>query len=116
MIRSMRWMRADHRNLMKATGWTLSAGKYGAGVEQIASITRENLLDISGAPLIPAIHLRAGGPLQMEFLFLQSQGKIPSTVPWETVRSCFDTELAKSILSAADGSGLDAFRFAADSP
>jgi len=115
-------MRADHRNLMKATGWALSAGnaltagKYGAGVEQIASITKESLLDISGAPMVPPVHLRTGGPFQMEFLFLQSQGKIPPTVSWDTVRSCFDTELAKSILSAADGYGLDAFRFAADSP
>jgi len=122
MIRSVRWMRADHRNLMKATGWTLSAGnalaagKYGASAEQIASITKDSLLDISGAPLIPPVHLRDGGPLQAEFLFLQSQGKIPSTVPWETLRSCFDTELAKSVLSAADRHGLDAFRFASDSP
>jgi ABC-type amino acid transport substrate-binding protein len=122
MIRSVRWMRADHRNLMKTTGWTLSSGKtlasgnFGATIEQIASITRESLLDISGAPLIPPIHLRIGGPLQMEFLFLQSQGKIPSTVSWETVRACFDTELAKSILSSSEGYGLDEFRYAADTP
>ncbi len=122
MIRSVRWMRADFRNLLTASGWTVAAeealrsGEHQSSIEQIASVTKENLLNLSGVPLIPPNHLRAEGDLQNKFLFLKSKGMIPATDSWETVLSCFDTELARSLLSSPAEHRLDTFRFSPDTP
>jgi ABC-type nitrate/sulfonate/bicarbonate transport system substrate-binding protein len=120
VIRAVHWMRADHRNLLNASEWTVAAGealagrKYGCTAEQIVILAGKNLVDVAGAPILPQSHLRQDGPLHKEFLFLQSQGKIPASVAWETVVSCFDPELAKAVLSSPVRYRVDEFRYSGD--
>jgi len=122
IIRSVNWMREDHQNLVKASRWALSAtetlapGGNGATIEQIAMLTSEDLLDLAEAPRIPSTHIRTDGPLHKEFLFLQSQGKIPSAVAWETAGACFDLVLAKSVFSFPEQYNLRDYLYSPDTP
>jgi NitT/TauT family transport system substrate-binding protein len=104
-VRALRWMKADERNLLRAAGWTLEAGRGLKGsppdwsVEQIAAIVRTDSLKLISDPFIPAGDLAKDGRLHKAFDFLKKQGKIPASTPWEKIRGSMDQAMMKEVVS-----------------
>jgi len=104
-VRSLRWMRASSKNLLQAAEWTIQAGEtlqgkpYGATAQQIAEITKSDILEIASSPEIPARLYERDGPVHKAFDFLKQQGKIGQPVTWERVRGSFDAALVKKVVA-----------------
>lgn len=81
-VRAVLWMRAAHANLERAASWVLSDGESFTGqaraltVAKAMEIARKDLLDVPGAPAVPA-KVDGVPPLTREFAFLQELGRLP---------------------------------------
>lgn len=80
-LRAVEWLKRSMKNQEKAAAWVMEDGRQFArkpaavSVNQIASITRRDLLDIPSAPVV-IISPGTEHPLQGELDFLQRQGKM----------------------------------------
>ncbi len=80
--RAVLWMRAANANLERAASWVLSDGEAFTGearsitVAKAMDIARKDLLDVPGAPAVPA-KVDGVPPLTREFEFLQDLGRLP---------------------------------------
>lgn len=105
-LRAINWMKRRKRNLLKACGWALQAGKDFTGrdkvlsMEQYASLVKGDLLDVRNVSIIPRQDLEEGGRLFEEFEFLKNLGKISSTVNWDKVKFSFDYTIVKEVIKA----------------
>lgn len=103
--RAIHWMRSNRRNLETAARWALQAGTAFSGkpaaltAEQAAQITRREILDVPSAPVVPEVELTERGTLYKEFLFLNSQAKLPGNPGWNTIRGSFARELLEEIFT-----------------
>ena len=92
-LRAIEWMRLSQLNLEKAAHWVLADGSAFSGrpspstVNQIASISRRELLDIPSAPAL--VFSPGAPPLKNEFQFLARLGKIAPGARWENVQGAF---------------------------
>ncbi len=116
-VRSMAWMRHQKTNLFDTCRQSMQAGEELSGQvpvlseKQCASIVKSDLLDASLVGIIPERDLAPEGRLFREFQFLQGLGKIPDTVAWDQVRSCFDLALLEQVLSEAQKYRLDVYEY-----
>lgn len=116
VLRSCLWMRIPE-NIDRAAGWTQLAAsrfqgrEYPLTADQMAALTRRDLLNIPGSPQIPEVLLGEHGLLWKKFNFLKETGKIPQTTPWEKVRNSFDTEMLRAILSEPKRNDLEKFDY-----
>ena len=103
--RSLRWMRDDRKNLMRAVDWTLKGVAEMLGKtptlspEDIARTTTDDLLKIAASPVVPRQDLSEKGSIRRAFTFLQRQGKIAAAVPWGKIEQSFDRTLIDRILA-----------------
>lgn len=92
--RAINWMRAAHANLQRAGGWVLGDGESftaqprAVTLAKAVEIARKDLLDVPGAPAVPA-KVDGVPPLTREFEFLQQQGRIPAGVDAGHVAKAF---------------------------
>lgn len=117
LIRSVRWMKKG-RNVVTASGWALDGMRAFTGkpsslsVEDIAAITREDLLDLPGAPLVSAADKETGSALVREFDFLKRIGRLPLDVSREQFRSSIRDDLLKRLLARRAHHQLNTFDYA----
>lgn len=116
-VRSLRWMREDRKNLMRAIDWTLKAGTQMLGKpptlspEDMARTTTDDLLKIAPSPMVPRQDLTEQGSIRRAFTFLQGQGKIDAAIPWTKIEQSFDRTLIDRILADPEGYQLLSFDY-----
>ncbi len=103
-VRAIEWLRASRRNQEKAAQWVkddaeeFSGKKSDISLEQIAGITRRELLNIPSAPRI-IVNPRAQPPLKGAFDFLKGLGKLPADASWANVESAMNNDILPNILA-----------------
>jgi sulfonate transport system substrate-binding protein len=119
-VRSMRWVNADRKNLIKACRWKLEREKELTGKEPVipadetARLYKKGFLGIRRVPLIPEEDLLENGRLYREFHFLKNLGKIPDAGDWRRVRRSFNNSIIKEVVSHSEKYGLDEFSYRSD--
>jgi NitT/TauT family transport system substrate-binding protein len=117
LLRSVRWLKKGG-NLDTASGWALAGmrdfnGKVPSlSVADVAAITHNDLLDVSGAPLLSAAGVDKKSPLHKEFDFLKKIGKLPDEASAEKLRSSFKEELLARLLKNPARYQLNTFEYA----
>ena len=115
--RAVRWMQKSRSNLTTASAWTIEAMFRFTKVRQeitekeIAALTRADLLDIAGAPLIPANESENNSGLWRTFQFFKKSGKLPADLSWQKVQSSFDREHTPAVIANAKRYKLDEFDY-----
>lgn len=116
--RAVRWMSASRANLDQASRWTLDSmtrftGKpVDLGERDIAALTRTDLLEVAGVPLIPPGEIRQGGALWQTFDFFKKAGKLPAELNWQKVEASFDRRLNGEVQAQAKVYRLSKFGYA----
>lgn len=117
LIRSIRWMKRGE-NLALASKWALngmtafSGKESGLSAQDIAQITRTDLLDVPGAPLISAAEKEPRSALAREFDFLMSIGKLPQKASRKRFEGSIRPELLPRLLAKHRRHQLDTFDYA----
>lgn len=117
LIRSIRWMKKEE-NLATASRWALkgmtafSGKESGLSAQDIAEITRTDLLDVPGAPLVSAAEKEPRSALAREFDFLMSIGKLPQQASRKRFESSIRPELLQRLLARHTRHQLDSFDYA----
>lgn len=117
-IRAFRWLRQSATHLRTASHWAqqgmaaFSGKPATVSIEEIARITRSEMLDIIGIPQLP--HRDSSGALLLsqEFDFMQKNGLLPTTARWEQVQQSFRRDLMAEILKKPVKYGLNRFDYA----
>ncbi len=116
-IRSLRWMRDDRKNLLRAVSWALQDTAQMTGrpstisSEDMAKTTTDDLLKIAASPIVPAQDLAEKGSVRRAFAFLQAQEKIGAAVPWKKIEQSFDSSLIEKILASPEKYQLFSFDY-----
>lgn len=116
--RAVRWLKNNRSHLDTASSWTRVAmftftGKPPAVSDrEIAALTRSDLLNIAGVPLIPANEGQNNSALWRSFDFFRKAGKLPADLSWATVQSSFDVEHTAHVIANARRYKLDDFDYA----
>ena len=114
--RAIEWMRRSQVNLNQAVQWLKQDVQAYVGKplslpdEQIARITRQDILDVPAAPVIPG--RLTNPPLHGEFDFLRSMGKLPPNASWDAVMAAFQYDGLATVLAQARRYNLSAFDYA----
>lgn len=117
LVRSIRWLRKSEANLLTACRWALSGVKAFTGrpsqlnEQAIARITHDDLLDVPGAPSIPAQLAAEGSLILKEFEFLKQIGKLPADISRDRVTRSFETRIMKEVLSQPARYALNRFEY-----
>lgn len=116
-LRALRWMKKDRANLMTAARWNADARARfqkkpsEATPEQIAEITKKEILQIAAAPFIPLKDLTEEGTIYKAVEFLKSKDLIPSSTPWSRIQASLDRAIMADVLSKPRKYRLDAFDY-----
>jgi NitT/TauT family transport system substrate-binding protein len=116
-IRAIRWIQSKKQNLLSSCEWALEAANELHGkaldlnIEQLAALALEDIIGLVGYPIIPAKDLSQAGVLYAEYELLQSLGKIPLHIPWESTRKNFDIEIIKEIIMRSEEYCLSEFNY-----
>jgi len=117
LVRSVRWMK-KRGNLDTASGWALTGMRDFSGkapslsVTDIVAITRKDLLDVSGAPLLSAAEADNQSRLLKEFDFLKKIGKLPAEVSPASLHSSFKADLLPRLMKDPSRYQLNNFEYA----
>ena len=117
LVRSIRWLKKSEANLLLASRWTVAGvlaftGKPSQLHEQaIARITHTDLLDLPGAPSIPAKFSTNGSLLLKQFEFLKQAGKLPADATRDRVIQSFYSGLLKEIMQQPARYALNRFEY-----
>lgn len=104
-VRAVVWMRAANANLERAASWVLSDGEAFTGqpraltVAKAMEIARKDLLDVPGAPAVPA-KVDGVPPLTREFTFLQALGRLPEGATLQQVTAALGYGGLKQVQAA----------------
>lgn len=96
LARAVRWMRKDRANLALASKWMrqaaagLSGKEPGFSEAEVIKLTRDTLLDIREAPVLPRNSVGINSPLMREVEFMRRLGKLPAGADWNVIRTAFD--------------------------
>lgn len=117
LVRSIRWLRKSEANLLTASRWAMTGvqaftGKPSQLSEQaIARITRTDLLDLPGAPVIPAALASGDSLLLKQFEFLKLTGKLPADASRDRVMRSIDVWMIKEIIRQPSKYALNRFEY-----
>lgn len=107
VMRAVQWMASRPDRFELAGTWGYSAAQrlesdisY-LNFHQYLDITRDDLEAVNGDAAIPKRDLEDDGRLRLEFEFLQDLGKIPGSITWEDVKSCFDLTIVERLRAEA---------------
>lgn len=118
LVRAIRWLKKSDANLLKASRWALAGAEAFTGKRSpltevdIARITHTDLLDMAGAPTIPAALSKDDSFLIKEFEFLKQINKIPGNASKEHLKNSFKHSLLAEILDAPAKYNLNRFDYA----
>lgn len=118
LARAVRFMRKDRQNLALAAHWMHTAAKNLKGSEpdfseaEVIRLTRDTLLDIREAPLLPGNSTAPNSPLAREVEFMRQQGRMPEGVIWSTISTAFDFSQMTTVLGNAKKFRIDEFDYA----
>ncbi|WP_224982547.1 NrtA/SsuA/CpmA family ABC transporter substrate-binding protein [Geomonas agri] len=121
VARACGYMRSP-KELEQAAGWTaasaakLQGAPYLLSRRAMTTIVRNDLLNVPGAPRIPAGLLDEEGLLYKKFTFLKRIGKIPESTPWAKVRGSFDIEMMRHVMTEGDKLALQRFDYRNSDP
>ncbi|WP_224962219.1 NrtA/SsuA/CpmA family ABC transporter substrate-binding protein [Geomonas subterranea] len=110
------------KELEQAAGWTagsaarLQGAPYQVTRRAMTTIIRNDLLNVPGAPRIPAALLNEEGLLYKKFTFLKRTGKIPEATPWAKVRDSFDIDMMRQVMAEGDTLALQRFDYRNSDP
>jgi len=105
LVRAIHWLERDRKNLSRASRWTIRTMREFTGKEpslteaDITRITRNDLIDIPSAPLLPKGAENPGSILAKQFEFLKLVGRLPVGASWETVQRSFNRDLIQQVLA-----------------
>lgn len=115
--RAVRWLSGNRSHLAKASSLTLDAMRGFTGTPpdlretDIVALTRSDLLDIAGAPLVPAGDAERGGGLWRSYDFLLKSGQLPNRLKWDKVKASVDRQLTAQVLGQPKRFRLDEFDY-----
>lgn len=115
-VRALEWMRASKLNLNKAVMWAQQDAKAFSGKastisdEQVARITRIDILNVPAAPVIPARLINP--PLRSEFEFLRALGKLPANAQWSNVFAALRYDGLSLVMEKPQEYSLSVFDYA----
>ncbi len=118
LVRAIYWLKDSNENLLAASRWAQAGVKNFTGKpspfneHDIASVTRNDLLNIAGAPTVPRQLARNGSLLFKEFEFLQRIGKLPADASRGRLEKSFAGALLREVLVAPARYGLNRFDYA----
>jgi len=118
MVRAIYWLKQSNANLLAASRWAEAGAKLFTGSasvlneHDIASVTRSDLLNVAGAPIVPRQLACDGSLLFKEFEFLQQIGKLPANVSRKSLEKSFAGALLREVLVAPARYGLNRFDYA----
>lgn len=104
-VRALNWMRKASANLERAASWVLQDGEAFTGepraiaVARAMEIARKDLLDVPGAPAVPA-KVDGVAPLSREFEFLQSLGRLPASTSQQQLTQAFGYDGLRKVQAA----------------
>lgn len=102
--RALYWMKKNPNNLRQAAEWALQTSQKfskkttGLTVEQAMEITKQEVINVPGAPMLPKSEAMPGGRMAMQLTFLKHYGNIPATVSWEKLSNSFAPQLMEDVL------------------
>lgn len=117
LVRAIRWLKKREANLLTACRWVLSGVQAFTGrpsplnEQAIAKITHDDLLDVPGAPSIPAQLAAEGSLLLKEFEFLKKIGKLPADASRERITQSFDARMMKEVINQPARYALNRFEY-----
>lgn len=115
--RALYWMKKNPDNLRQAAQWAVQASQGFAQkrssltVEQAMEITKREIIDVPGAPMLPKSEAMPGGRMALQLNFLKRFGKIPETVTWAKVRGSFAPQLMEDVLRQPGKYRIHAFDY-----
>ncbi len=115
-VRAIEWMRRSPANLERAVRWVKADAQAHSGKTftvsdpQIARITRQDILDVAAAPVIPG--RLTSPPLRGEFDFLVKQGKLPADAHWASVSKAFEYDGLATVMADRRRYQLSTFDYA----
>ncbi len=118
LVRAINWLKESNSNLMVASRWALHLMKDFTGKSSalndrdIAGITRNDLLDIAGAPAIPKNFSHKGSLLFKEFDFLVQLGELPPNASRQRLEKSFSSSLLNDVISAPARYALKRYDYA----
>jgi NitT/TauT family transport system substrate-binding protein len=118
LVRAINWLKESNTNLLTASRWAQAGVKNITSTPSslneydIARITRSDLLDIAGAPIIPKKFTSHDSLLFKELDFLKQIGKLPATASRQRLEQSFSSSLLQEVLSAPARYGLNRFEYA----
>ncbi len=118
LVRAIHWLEKDNAHLLAASRWAQAGAQVFSGKpsgpdsNDIARITRSDLLDVAGAPSIPQNMIRSGSLLFKEFDFLKQLGKLPTHASRQQLEKSFTGTLMQDVLAAPARYGLNRFDYA----
>lgn len=102
-VRAIEWMRRSQKNAEQGASWARADAQSFTGtvpaatVQQVASVTRRDILNVPSAPAIA--NVPGTLPLKPEFEFLRSLGKLPAQADWSNVATSFTYRGLTEVLS-----------------
>ena len=117
LVRAIYWLKDSNDNLLSASRWAYAGVKNFTGKpsllneHDIAGVTRNDLLNIAGAPTVPRQLTRNGSLLFKEFDFLQRSGKLPANASRRRLEKSFADALLREVLGAPARYGLNRFDY-----
>ena len=118
LVRAIYWLENSDTNLLTACKWSVDGVLAFTGkpsqlkAEDIARITRENLLEVAGVPAIPAKLSQEGSLLLKEFDFLKQLGKLPANASREKLSLSFKNSILNEVMTAPAKYNLNKFDYA----
>ena len=118
LVRAIRWLRKRDANLLAASRWAQAGAQSFSGKQlpisdqEIARITDNDLLDVPGAPALPAQLSREDSLLLKEFEFLKQIGKLPQGASRNKLTTSLTGRLMHDIIAAPARYQLNRFDYA----
>jgi NitT/TauT family transport system substrate-binding protein len=118
--RAVRWMSSNRAHLATAVRWTMASMRQFTGKDldisekDITRLTRTDLLEIPGTPLIPSSEIRQGGALWRSYDFFLKHGKLPTSLTWEKIEASMDRQVMPHVLRNATRFRLDEFDYGSE--
>jgi ABC-type nitrate/sulfonate/bicarbonate transport system substrate-binding protein len=118
LLRAIYWLKKSDANLLTACNWSVDGVLAFTGkpsqlkAEDIALITHDDLLDVAGAPAIPANLSQHGSLLFKEFDFLKQLGKLPANASREKLSLSLKNNILNEVMTAPAKYSLNRFDYA----
>ncbi|MBF0347072.1 MAG: ABC transporter substrate-binding protein [Magnetococcales bacterium] len=105
-FRALNWLEQSESHFFRAVSWSAIAIRNFQGRDfdlsrkEMMKLVRSGIHNLWTLPVIPVTDLTEEGHIGRESHFLGTIGKIPRSVPWESIKKCFHWEVGEQVLFA----------------